>query len=181
MFGMQIIDVIDEEEYSNFVSKCSDSELNIHFIKTDSIDISSVSQWGLSIEYRNLLLQPMQAFLFDGDSLLFFVANCLVPPKLPNLNWNHQNKFDYFPPKNTINIDSLNLRLSKLKYIDRRKYSEVPFRYTYVVNWNLFSGRQSMRLIEMVKYNIKHFKLSDSTLLILNNTDDILIKSDLNH
>lgn len=39
--------------------------------------------------------------------------------------------------------------------------------------------RQSTKLIDMVKYNIKQFNLSDSTLLILNNTDDIMIKYDL--
>ena len=179
MFGFRIIKEVDEVEYSNFITKCNETGLNMHFVRTDSLNLTSIANCGLSQEYKSLMLQPLQAYLFDGNTVIFFVANCLVPPKLPNLNWNHNNKFDSFPPKNTINIDSLNISLSNFNSLNEIITTESTSRYTYIVNCSFFMERQSTKLIDMVKYNIKQFNLSDSTLLILNNTDDIMIKYDL--
>lgn len=175
IFGFKTIKEIKSEDYQKFVDECYEEDINMSFITSDSLSSEKISAFGLSYDYKKLLKQPMQAMLFNQDALVFFVANCLVPPKLPNLNWNHQEKFESFPPKNTINIDSFNITRQDLS--STITFPTKKYKYLYVVNWNLMSNRQAKLLIEEVKENITKFSIKDSTLLILNNTDDFFLKS----
>ena len=181
VFGFKKIKEIKTVEYNAFINNIDDQNTKMVFVKSDSTFVSKISDYGYSKTYKNYLKQPMQVFLFSENELKFFVANCLVRPKLPNLDWNYQSKFEAFPPKNTINIDSLGLSLDK--FIKHNKtiaeFNVDNYKYAYFVNWNLISGRQSKLLIEEIKNNILAFNKEDSTLIILSNTDDFYIKSDI--
>lgn len=71
MFGFRIIKEVDEVEYSNFITKCNETGLNMHFVRTDSLNLTSIANCGLSQEYKSLMLQPLQAYLFDGNTVIF--------------------------------------------------------------------------------------------------------------
>jgi len=179
MFGFNKIASININDYNDFVSKCKDNDLSMRFFISDSSYIANISKYGQTTQFKDYLKQPMQAFLFFNDSLKFFTANCLVPPKLPNLNWNYQNKFEEFPPKNTVNLDSISLSFSNFKIVLPELRGLGNYNYIYIINWNLMTERQSFNLIDEIKNNIKKFDKMDSVSVVLINTDDFYIKSDV--
>lgn len=174
MFGFKTITKFDNEKYETFVSEINRPDLATHFSICDSTYFFNISSHSLSNKYRSLMLQPVQAYLFEDTELKFFVANCLVPPKFSNLNWNHLNKFESFPPVNSVKTDSFNLNLHAFKSI--LPQDKINFKYVYIINWTFMAERQTKNLINQVYQNIDKFNKNDSIMVIINNSDDFYIK-----
>lgn len=173
VFGYENVTEPIAEDMEQFINDLSLNPIHVVQVKSDSGQFEQYADYGMSKKYQDLMRQPIQAYLFKGGDLIFFVANCLVPLKFPNSHWNYEGKFDTFPPKCDANLDSLGLNFTKLNLQDLA----LNQKYVYLINWNLTSNRQSKLLIKEIKRNILTHDKQDSTILILNNTDDFFIKS----
>jgi hypothetical protein len=178
LLGFETIRGFDLVKYNTFISNFQNDKFNVIFNICDSSRYVEIAQIPMSDKFQSLTLQPMKSYLFINEKLEFFIANCLVPPKLSNLNWNYQNKFNYFPPINSIELDSFNMTLIKFNGMFSNLYSE-SFKYVYIVDWTLMAERQSKNLIEQIFKNVEKFNKQDSTLIILNNVDDFFIKNEV--
>jgi hypothetical protein len=100
--------------------------------------------------------QPLQALYFDNTGTLrSWHINCLVPG-YPQLNWNHQNAFNSFPPYTTAIPDTLYTfqRVSKLFFPVRSEKTELLPDYTILIFWNKFMRKHSKNLVNTVKSNL---------------------------
>lgn len=116
--------------------------------------------------------QPLQALYYHKQHLFSFHANCYAGG-FPNLSWNHSGAFNQFPPATVAPIDSLlplnNLRVS-LKALEGKKVFPTYETDTLViVFWNRFMGRQSKRLVKLVKENAALGSTQKPKIIYVNN------------
>jgi hypothetical protein len=115
--------------------------------------------------------QALQAFYYNqSKQLISYHVNCYAGG-FPNLNWNQGGIFEKFPPKTLTPIDSL-LPFNQLKtyLIPTTGYQKNSSKtYTVVVFWSRFMGRQSKRLIKLVKENAKGVNAEEIEWYFVNN------------
>lgn len=121
-------------------------------------------------------LQPLQAMYFDcAGQLVSYHVNCYAGG-FPNLKWNHDDAFSSFPPASVSPLDTLVSLQDLLPHV-KTPAGETPIcqsspaDYTVVVMWPVFMGRQSKRLIKMVKKNLKTAPDTLRAELLLVNND----------
>lgn len=135
--------------------------------------------------FRPLLnnhLQPLQALYFDRNGqIVSYHVNCYADG-FPNLRWNQKHAFDVFPPVTVAPPDTLVRLGSLLHHIkspcgDSIKSHTETADYTVVVMWPVFMGRQSKRLIRIVKKNLQLADSLQVNVLFVNN-DNFKLKLD---
>jgi len=108
-------------------------------------------------------LQPLQVSVYDSKGkLISFHINCYANG-LFNLNWNSEERFNYFPPKTAAPLDSSISRSKNISMIRDYKTGLLltdnfrEYDYLFIVYWNLFMKKQSKRLIKFIeKYRTLH-------------------------
>lgn len=103
--------------------------------------------------------QPLQALYFDSTgTLVSFHVNCNAGG-YPNLQWNRGNMFARFVPQSQTPVDTLVKLSTLLPYLRRPDGRGIgpgdlaPRKYTVLLAWSVFMGRQSKRLIRTVRDN----------------------------
>jgi hypothetical protein len=152
--------------------------------KLDTAYLSLLNSFGQKKYFREIKnhYQPLQALYYDSSGyLISFQINCNAGG-FPNLKWNRNGNFESFPPKLQTRPDSLIDLNTYLKYLMPISQASNSFkkdsRYTILIHWNRFMGRQSKRLIRIVKRNSK---MADKKLnIIFINNDNFLSHMDLN-
>ena len=123
---------------------------------------------------RNNHAQPLQVLYFDSlNNLVSYLVNCYAGG-FPNLNWNRNNAFEIFPPSQQAPIDSLLSFQKQLDFIHNLNGSNEKLvlndsNFTVFVYWNRFMGRQSKRLIKLVKKNVALAKYNNVRVIYINN------------
>ena len=115
--------------------------------------------------------QPIQMLYFQGDSLVSFQANCYVSGGVSNLNWNTDNRFDTFPPKSAINLDSLSLNFKSLNNCNSNFVVDNGRKYTVIIMWTRVLEKVSKTAIEQVISNISSFNKEREVEIVFSNTD----------
>jgi hypothetical protein len=121
------------------------------------------------------LLQPLQVFYFDASGLLSsYSVNCSVGG-FPNLKWNRYGTFDQFPAAVSVELDTMTTLNNHLLHVNPLNNAPFPdlrtYDYTVLVYWNRFSGRQSKRLVRVVKDNVRLAK-DKKVMVIYVNSDN---------
>jgi len=117
--------------------------------------------------------QPLQILYYDSnDSLISFHPNCYIGG-FPNLQWNKNGKFDVFPPISSAPLDTI-LPLKKhllflQPYSTTKIFNRTDYDYVVVVYWSNHMGRQSKRLVEVVKNNLALAKSKKIKVIYVNN------------
>ena len=97
--------------------------------------------------------QPLQVMVFDnGGKFCSFHINCYAEA-FPNLKW---DGFDIFPPITAAPIDTIitfDLLKNTIPYLQKLT-EENPEKYTVIIFWTGFLGRQSKRLISLMQEKI---------------------------
>jgi hypothetical protein len=117
--------------------------------------------------------QPLQILYYDRkENLISFHPNCYTGG-FPNLKWNKNGKLNVFPPATSAPVDTifpLQKQLEYLKpYSTTKTFNPSDYSYVVVVHWNIHMGRQSRRLIEVVKHNLKFAKNEKVKVIYVNN------------
>lgn len=108
---------------------------------------------------QNNLTQPLQSLYFDASGrLISYSVNCSVGG-FPNLKWNRYGTFNQFPPPKSVELDTMNTVKDQLLHINPLNNAPFPdlrtYDYTVLVYWCRFMGRQSKRLVRVVKENVR--------------------------
>jgi len=87
-----------------------------------------------------------------------YSVNCSVGG-FPNLRWNRYGTFDQFPAVKSVELDTMTTLNDHLLHVNPLNNAPFPdlrtYDYTVLVYWNRFSGRQSKRLVRVVKENVR--------------------------
>ena len=126
--------------------------------------------------------QPLQALYFDkSKNFVSYYINCRAGG-FPNLKWNRNGMLDTFLPHTQTPLDNIISFKQHLKFIRTLKNESVSTDttnsdYYVIVYWNKFMGRQSKRLIQSIKENVKLSGKSKKMYYV--NTDNAYIEKAL--
>ena len=124
---------------------------------------------------QNNLLQPLQVFYFDAlGTLISYHVNCSVGG-FPNLKWNRFGSFNQFPASKSVELDTMVYINDHLLHVNPLNNAPFPdlrnYEYTVLVYWSTFMGRQSKRLVRVVKENLRLSK-DKKVMVIYVNSDN---------
>lgn len=128
------------------------------------------------------LFQPLQVLYFDASGIMSsYSVNCSVGG-FPNLRWNRYGTFDQFPAAVSVELDTMTTLNDHLLHVNPLNNAPFPdlrtYDYTVLVYWNRFSGRQSKRLVRVVKDNVRLAK-DKKVMVIYVNTDNFWAQAEL--
>jgi hypothetical protein len=157
LYGMKNYKVVDEKTITKYSKKYNIPLADSYQLDTSYISFLKSFDTSLYKEQIKNHYQPLQALYYNNKGeLKSFQINCYTGG-FPNLNWERDSIMTTFPPKIQAPIDSIISLETQIKYIrqlsNTKKHSTDNYDYTIVVYWNRFMGRQSKRLIRLVKQN----------------------------
>ena len=166
IYGITPITSYSETSDMKFLTDLK-SKLDYKHIVSDSSQFSSLGQFGISEKLAKDLYQPIQLFYFENDSLKSYHINCTAKGGLNNINWNTAQRFEQFIPKSAVQLDSINLTLSKLKLIYPSIKNEK--KYTIVIFYSLMFQKISKLAMQTVEQNLERFhKVSETDVYFIN-------------
>lgn len=112
------------------------------------------------------LYQPVQVLCFDGDSLVSWLVQCYATkPGSLKIDWNHDGRFNQFPPYASVPVPFGHLRLSHFQTI--YPTLQPTTRYTVLIIYTNMMRRASRRAVEAVAHSIADNK-TDCTITLVN-------------
>ena len=170
--GIKSIKEVDERTIIKYARKYSIPEADCYQIDTAySGYLLSGDAVNRKTEINNHY-QPLQAIYYNrSGNIEAYHINCKTGG-FPNLDWNRNDNFSVFPPKQQTEIDSLvplSAQLKYLKPLTGTTLTEIDnYDYTVIVFWCRFMGRQSRRPIKTVQDNYKLAKDKKVKVLYVN-------------
>ncbi|MCC7051352.1 MAG: hypothetical protein IT239_06210 [Bacteroidia bacterium] len=116
--------------------------------------------------------------MLDGEFSSSDYKEMKVEIEVKNLNWNTDNRFNFFPPKSAIDT-TLNMKYSDLVKIYTGLQSsdiKIKKKYTVVFFWTNVLEKISCDAISQVYNNIDLNKMTDSIEVITFNNDNSFIE-----
>ena len=192
-YGMKLPKILDKHQILSYAGKYDIPSDQVYILDTtysqylkslpvfDSTKISdSARKWAYHVRHNHA--QPLQVLYFDSENkLVSFHINCDIKG-FPNLKWNYSGNFDTFIPKTTTYIYPLvtfDKILPYIRTLDDKSLDLETFKdkdFNIVIFWGRISGRQSKRLVETVRENLKLAKNQKYNILYVNN-DNIQSKA----
>jgi hypothetical protein len=109
--------------------------------------------------------QPLQIYYYEDNNLVSYHINCLASG-FPNLNWNKNKNLNTFPPKSQAPIDSFLDLSTHLAFANKK--SPNTYKYTVLIYWNRFMGRQTKVFLKAFRQNLALSKLPVQVYFINN-------------
>jgi len=127
---------------------------------------------------RREYLKPLLVMYFDKDGkMVSFHSNCYAGG-FPNLDWNGNKDFDYFPPvqQQWHSVDTLIYSDFKQFLLPVANYdsNDENIDYYVLVFWDKFTGRQCKRFVKLIQDNAKLAK--GNVKLIFVNKDNFFVE-----
>jgi hypothetical protein len=156
---------VKEIDYSKYDIQVNEfinqySNIDLFNCRLDSNFYFKIRQLNYSRQVIKDLNQPLQVFYFYGDSLISYHVNCNAGG-FPNLRWNKNGDFNFFPPINQKDVldftkeDRLNIANNiKCQSASVMKNGK-DVTYRIYVFYTLTIKRQSKLLINQVLSNLK--------------------------
>jgi hypothetical protein len=126
-----------------------------YFNTKDSIAKANDSN---ALDSFKAFIQPLQALYFDSlNNLKSVLINCYAEQVGYNLNWNTENRLNYFPPLSHTDLYS-NIHpvdILKLTNINLDQLKKGDESYTVIVFWNMFLNKQTINFLKAIQDNLK--------------------------
>lgn len=114
------------------------------------------------------LYQPVQVLCFDGDSLVSWLVQCYATkPGRLKVDWNHDGRFNSFPPLPSVNVPFGHLSLKR--HTDIYPTLQSATRYTVLIIYSNILRRVSRQAVEAVAQCLRGHEAETTVFLI--NTD----------
>lgn len=179
MYGIKKIEPVDKSTILKYCKKYKIPIEDSYELDTSYLSfLSSLDTFRFKDQIKNHY-QPLQALYYNKlGQLQSFHINCFAGG-FPNLNWNHDDRFNNFPPNHQAPLDSILPLDTHLKYIGQNFPLNVikidSLDILVIVYWNKFMGRQSKRLIRFVQEN-KKLAVNKNVKIIYVNNDNLFAK-----
>lgn len=177
LYGIKSLKTVDNASILKYGKKFNIPEQDIYEVDTTYISkLYSIDTTGFLIKNH---YQPLQALYYNSNGkLLSFHVNCYAVG-FPNLNWERNGVFTTFIPGQQAPLDSIVPLDLQLKYLISLSTVEkiIPEKYDYivVVHWSRFMGRQSKRLIRIVRENAK-LAPNKKIRIVYANNDNLMLR-----
>jgi hypothetical protein len=171
IYGVNILNEFNHNHYDNFIIKTPTKCVSI---VSSANQYKEVIELGLDKIQKKDLVQPIQLMYFNNNSLNSYHINCYAKGRFSNLDWNTDNRFNYFPPKTAVNVKGIQIDLEKIRAIYPSTASCIG-KNTIVIFWTLMLEKQSRGAIDIVIQNLEDNKKMEVTNIILINTDKYYI------
>jgi hypothetical protein len=177
IYGVHELTHFDQKLYDNFLSqKVDTSQLPLTAIISTFEDFMKVVDLGIDSVQKKDFNQPIQIFYFKDNKIISHHVNCYAEPdkRTWKLNWNFENRFDFFPPKTAVACSVYTQTLPDflgIYPINNKK--DKP--YTVLIFWTLMMENVSQDAIRIVIDNAKRFNQQDSLNIYLINDDPFMI------
>lgn len=171
LFGVKNIKTFDSVACEKFLSSIDMKSIKHISIYEDEKSLNCRQNIFEKNKRKQDLSQPIQMLYFQGDSLVSFQANCYAAGGVSNLNWNTDKRFDTFPPKSAVSLDSLSLNLKSLTKCNSNIVVDNGHEYTVVILWTRVLEKVSKTAIEQVISNISGFNKESEVEIVFSNTD----------
>jgi hypothetical protein len=180
MYGMKPYRTVNNEDIIELASK-----YKIPAEKSFSIDTTyRTFLENFRKEYTSLRtdnhIHPLQAVYYDRNGVQnSFQSGVYAGNSLSNFLWNNERQFVKFPPRTSVPIDSMfsfSEHLSFVKTLDGKPLDAANYQqadYNVIVHWARFAGRQSQRLVKVVKRNYEKFGKAKKVNFFYVNTDNL--------
>ncbi len=172
LYGVEKITSFDKKRYEKFVLNIK-NRIDCKSVISDVVQYKQVINLGKDSIQKNNLGQPVKILYFENNELKSFQANCFAEGGITNINWNTDNRFDYFIPKSALNTSNLIFDLedfSKIYDINSTK------KYTIIVFWTFMLEKISFSAIEIMISNLKRNNVIDKVDVYLINSDKYFLE-----
>ncbi|WP_022825174.1 hypothetical protein [Hymenobacter norwichensis] len=180
MYGMRQPDAVDYPQVSEYAQEYG-------------VGVAPGKSFALDVSYYEFLkrqplalqdvaknhAQPLQLLYYNrAGQLISYYVNCYAGG-FPNLDWNHNDQLEVFPPVSQAPTDSM-LSFTKLAPFlrtvggSRIQAMESLADYTVVVFWSHRMGRQSRRLLAAAQKNLERAPTGQKTYIMYVNNDAYL-------
>ena len=171
IYGINILNEFNHNHYDNFIDKTTTSCVSI---VSSANQYKEVIELGLDTIQKKDLMQPIQLMYFKNNSLNSYHINCYAKGRFGNLDWNTDNRFNYYPPKTAVKVKGIQIDLEKIRDIYPFTANCVE-NNTIVVFWTLMLEKQSRGAIDIVIRNLEDNQKMEGTNIILINIDKYYI------
>jgi hypothetical protein len=172
-YGIRECSNFDEKLYNNFISSFDTTQISFFSVVSDAEQFKEIINLATDSIQQKQFYQPIQIIYFQNDNIISYHINCNAGGKLRKLNWNINNRFNFFPPNTAVDIQNSNLSLTQLQKVYTDIKQDKP--YNILVFWTLMMENISKDAIHTVCKNIHNFNMQDSTNIYLINTDKFYI------
>jgi hypothetical protein len=158
----------NEIEYKKFISSIDTTQFTL--LRSSIGQFKQVINLGKDSLRKKDLNQPIQLLFFEGSSLVSYHANCYAKGTLSGVDWNYEQRFNFFPPKSAIDSSLFELNLSHFSKI----YEEIipQKRFTVLVFWSWMLEGVSRDALLTLQKNIKDNKVESEVEIYLINLDE---------
>ena len=167
LVGYKELRVFNENDCNTFLTE-SQAILPCSQILSTTEQTNSVLSLDTSQAVFHDLYQPVHVLCFDGDSLVSWLVQCYATkPGSLKVDWNHDGRFNTFPPQSSVSVPYNHLTLSHYKQIYPTLLS--PTRYTVLIIYTNMMRRVSHSAVEAAALSLRGHHNETTTFLI--NTD----------
>lgn len=163
--NVAFIDKIDLIKHDFILNAKESYVLNKNFIGF----LDTLKSGGLVVE-QNYHFQPLKVYYYHYDTLISIHVNCYTGG-FPNLNWNRYGAFDVFPARSQFKPDTLIPLAKHLQYLeDSMGFAPKPLssKYTVLIYWNVYMGRQSRQFLNTLSKNLEQTPLNTRVIYVNN-------------
>ncbi|MCB9335809.1 MAG: hypothetical protein H6586_06645 [Flavobacteriales bacterium] len=159
----------NHEEYNNFIETIQPFVNHASNIISDSSQHENIISLGRTKEDKKSLKQSIKIFYFDYDSLTSFHISCRARMSLTGIDWDTDNRFDTYPPKSALLLDSNTVSLTALKHI----YPEINTNKNdvIIIFWTSILWKLSLEAMYEVEKNLIKFNKVNKVDIVLINVD----------
>lgn len=173
LYGMKKVKTVDENTIVRYSKKYNIPIGDSYEVDTTYFSfLFSLDTTQFKAQIKNHY-QPLQVLYYDkSGQLQSFQLNCYAGG-FPNLKWDRDEIMTTFPPQKQAPLDSIVPLETHLKFLrllsQTIKINPDNYDYIVIVHWNRFMGRQSKRLIRIVKENSELSKPKKLKIIYANN------------
>lgn len=163
---------VNKKEYFKFALENNIPLDKIRYLDKD--DYKALVKNNTLDSQQHVMLQPLQAFYFENNSIVSFNCNCISGGwgnGIFKITWNRTGMYDKFPPDDNdwfkletkIDIDTIFNYSKPLLNIDDQKERSLfkNKKYTIFIYWGLFLERKSKNLIKQIHKNLEEVNKND--------------------
>jgi hypothetical protein len=177
LYGIKTIQAFDQNKCEQFIKAINFKNIPYYNYYIDSTAFNSYYESSVKKKHKKDLSQPIQILYFENDSLISFHANCYASGSLTNLNWNVNERFNYFIPKSAIKTDSIGINLTKVKNCFNINNTTSENSISICIIWTRMFEKISKSAIETVIKNLTDNNSESKVVIYLINNDKSFIEN----
>lgn len=177
LYGIKTIHTFDQNKCEKFINTINFKNIAYYNYYIDSTAFKFYCESSINKKHKKDLSQPIQIIYFENDNVTSFHANCYARGSLTNLNWNVNDRFNYFIPQSAIKTDSLGINFTKVKHCFNINNITTGNSIAICIIWTRMFEKISKSAMETVIKNLTDNNAESKVVIYLINNDKSFIEN----